>query len=60
MEKYMRKKLAEKGLEPLGVIHDDPAIATSWLEGKSLDGMKTREDVERLVEKLEAINETND
>lgn len=60
MEKYMRKKLAEKGLEPLGVIHNDPAIATSWLEGKPLEGMKTREDVERLVEKLEAINETND
>jgi CO dehydrogenase nickel-insertion accessory protein CooC1 len=59
MERYMRRKLAEKRLEPLGIIHEDSAIATSWLEGKPLDGMKTREDVERLVEKLEVINETN-
>jgi CO dehydrogenase nickel-insertion accessory protein CooC1 len=55
MERYMRRKLAETGLEPVGIIHNDSAIATSWLEGKPLDGMKSREDIEGVVENLEAV-----
>jgi CO dehydrogenase maturation factor len=55
MERYLKRELAEKGLEPLGIIHHDPAIAKSWLEGTRLAGMKTREDIERIVEKLEVV-----
>lgn len=55
MEWYVRRKLAEKGLEPLGIIHDDPAIVTSWLEGTRLEVTHTREDVERIVKKMEAV-----
>jgi CO dehydrogenase nickel-insertion accessory protein CooC1 len=59
MEKHLQRKLAEKGLKPVGIIHDDPAIAKSWLEGTRLEGMKTRADVERIVEKLEAVASRN-
>ncbi len=55
MEKYMRRKLAEKELEPIGTIHEDPAIAMSWLEGTRLEVTNTREDVEGIVKKLEAV-----
>ena len=55
MERYVRQKLSEKGLEPIGIIHDDPAIAISWLEGTRLEVTKTKDDVERIVENLEAI-----
>jgi len=59
MESYLKRKLAEKGLEPLGIIRHDPAIARSWLEGTRLEGMKTKEDVEMIVKKLEAVAARN-
>ena len=57
MEQYMREKLAEKGIEPIGVIREDPAIAMSWLKGTSLDVTSTKKDVEKIAEKLESIAE---
>jgi CO dehydrogenase maturation factor len=54
-ERYVRKKLAEKGLEPIGVIHEAPSIARSWLRGTLLEATNTQEDVERVVDKLEAV-----
>jgi CO dehydrogenase nickel-insertion accessory protein CooC1 len=57
MERYVRRKLAEKGLEPLGIIHEDSAIAMSWLEGKPLEMTHTRDDVESIVKKMEAVVE---
>jgi CO dehydrogenase nickel-insertion accessory protein CooC1 len=55
MERYMRQKLAEQGLEPIGVIYENPTIAISWLEGKPLELTNMREAAERIVEKLEMI-----
>jgi CO dehydrogenase maturation factor len=57
MEGYVRKKLAEKGLEPIGAIHEDPSIARSWLRGTPPRATNAQEDVERAVEKLEAVAE---
>lgn len=59
MERYMRTELAAKGLKPVGVIHEDAAIAESWLEGKPLELTKTREEVEKIVEKLEIVASSN-
>ena len=53
-EGFMTAKLAEQGIEPIGIIHEDPSIARSWLEGTSLDGAKTKRNTERIIEKLEA------
>ena len=55
MERYVRRKLAEKGLEPLGIIHEDSTIAMSWLEGKPLEVTHTKEDVERIVKKMGTV-----
>lgn len=51
---YLREKLAEKGIEPIGIIQRDPSISLSWLKGAPLDATSTKEDVEGIVGKLEA------
>ena len=53
-ESYITTKLAEQGIKPIGIIHEDPSIAMSWLKGISLNSAKTRKDTERIIEKLEA------
>ncbi|MEA3336643.1 MAG: P-loop NTPase [Chloroflexota bacterium] len=57
MEGYMREKLAEQGIEAIGVIHEDPAIAMSWLKGMPMEAANAKSDVERIVEKLERAEE---
>jgi hypothetical protein len=55
MEGYVRKRLAENGLEPIAVIYEDPSIARSWLRGTPLGPTNAQEDVETVVDKLEAV-----
>jgi CO dehydrogenase maturation factor len=55
MEGYVRKKLAEKRLVPIGIIRDDHSIAISWLEGRPLEVANFSEDIGRIVKKLEAV-----
>lgn len=54
MESYMQRRLEEKQVEPIGVIHESPSIAMAWLEGTSLEAIETDKDVESITEKLEA------
>jgi CO dehydrogenase maturation factor len=58
MEIYLRRKLDEEGIEPIGVIHRDPSISLSWLKGTPLDVTKTSQDIREIVEELEAAKET--
>jgi CO dehydrogenase maturation factor len=53
-EGYLREKLEEKGIRPIGVIHRDPSISRSWLKGLPLEVTETRKDLEGIVRKLEA------
>jgi hypothetical protein len=53
MENYMRTKLAERGIEPDGIIHEDPTIPISWLKGIALDARKAQTDILGLTTKLE-------
>jgi len=57
IENYMRKRLEEKGIEPVGVIHKDPSIAMAWLKGTPFEGITTKKDAERIIEELEAAEE---
>ena len=41
----------------VGVIHRDPSISRSWLRGAPLDPSTTRNDLEQVVEELEAAGE---
>lgn len=53
-ENYLRTKLAERGIEPGGVIHEDPAISISWLKGTPLNVQKSQGDILGFIEELEA------
>jgi len=53
-EGFMTAKLAEQGIKPVGIIHEDPSIAMSWLKGVSLNSAKTKRDTERIIGELEA------
>lgn len=53
-EDYLRGKLAECGIKPIGTIHHDPSISLSWLRGLPLDVTGTQEDVQEVVNELEA------
>jgi len=57
MESYMRRKLEEKGIEPIGVIHEAPSIAMAWLKGTSLEEVETQKDAKSIAERLEAAEE---
>lgn len=57
-ESYLREKLAEKGIRPIGVIHRDLSISHSWLKGEPLDLTKTKEEVGRIIGELEAAEES--
>jgi CO dehydrogenase maturation factor len=57
MGNYMRRRLKEKGMEPIGVIHEAPSIAMAWLKGTSLEGVETHKDAESIVEKLKVAEE---
>ena len=54
---YLREKLEEKGIRPIGIIHRDPSICLSWLKGLPLDVTETKGDLERIAGELEAAEE---
>jgi len=58
MENYLREKLMEKGLEPVGVIHEDPSITTSWLKGTPLINETIEREIEGVVQTIESIIST--
>jgi CO dehydrogenase nickel-insertion accessory protein CooC1 len=53
-ERFMTARLAEQGIKPIGVIHEDPSIELSWLKGTSLDRTKLKGDTASIIEELEA------
>lgn len=53
MGNYVSKKLKEKGLRVIGVIHEDSSISLSWLEGKPLEGIKANNDIMDAIKRLE-------
>jgi CO dehydrogenase nickel-insertion accessory protein CooC1 len=54
IENYLRTKLAERGIEPDGIIHEDPSISTMWLKGIPLEVEKSQGDILDFIAKLEA------
>jgi CO dehydrogenase nickel-insertion accessory protein CooC1 len=58
-ESYLRDKLWEKGIEPIGVIHRDPSISLSWLKGIPLDPTTTESDLTRIIGELESAEEAS-
>jgi CO dehydrogenase nickel-insertion accessory protein CooC1/predicted Fe-Mo cluster-binding NifX family protein len=56
-EQYLRRRLAEKGIEPLGVIHSDASIVESWLAATALDAGDAIQEAEGIVQMLEREEE---
>ena len=54
MENYLRIALLERGLEPIGVIHEDSTFNISWLKGKSLALNNLEQVIQQVVKRLEA------
>jgi len=55
MEQYMRQKLTEQNLEPMGSVYEDPAIVRAWLEGRRLKLADTGANLAEIVNNLEVI-----
>jgi CO dehydrogenase maturation factor len=53
-EDYMRQKLAEEGIEPLGIIRRAPSISRAWLRGEPIAEDGIDHDADQIVEVLEA------
>lgn len=54
MEGYLREKLSEHGIEPAGMLTDEPSIAVSWLNGTPLESGKNQKNLLGFITKLEA------
>ncbi len=52
-EKYLRQRLKEKGIEPMGVIHQDPSISRSWLKGTPIKAVEAMFDARKILDRLE-------
>ena len=59
MEAYLREKLAEKGIRPIGTVRRSPSISLSWLKGLPLDVAGTREQLEGIAGELEAAEKAS-
>jgi CO dehydrogenase maturation factor len=56
-EGYMRQKLGEAGIQPLGLVHQDPSIAAAWLKGNAIEGAEVSADGAWLAAALEVQEE---
>jgi len=52
IEDYLREKLLEKGITPLGAIHEDPTISIAWLKGNPLKAGVVKGEVQLILDKL--------
>ena len=52
-EEYLRQRLREKGIEPIGVIHQYPSISHSWLKGTPIKADEAMFEVQKILERLE-------
>jgi CO dehydrogenase nickel-insertion accessory protein CooC1 len=52
-EEYLRQSLAQKGIEPVGVVYQVPSISLSWLKGTSLESDDALNQVRKIIDKLE-------
>ncbi len=57
-EEYLRQRLSEKGIEPIGVIHQDPSISHSWLKGRPIKADEAMLEVQKILDKLEGAGQS--
>lgn len=55
-EQFLRDRLVEKQIKPVGVIHDTPAISMAWLLGEPLIKTSAQREAELIVQAIETID----
>lgn len=56
-EEYLRQKLREKGIEPVGVIRQTPSISLSWLKGIPIAADETLIAAQNILDRLEGAKQ---
>ncbi len=56
IENQLSEKLVIKGIEPIGMLHEYPEIALSWLEGSEIGKEEIFLEMEQIVNELEKAN----
>jgi len=51
-ENYLREKLLDKDITPLGAIHEDPTISVAWLKGNPLQAEVVIGEVQLVLDKM--------
>ena len=51
-ENYLREKLLDKDITPLGVIHEDPTISVAWLKGDPIKAEVVMGEVQLILDEL--------
>lgn len=53
VENCLRDKLSERGIQPTGVVHEDPRIPMAWLRGEAIEAGRAEREVLKIIEGLE-------
>jgi CO dehydrogenase nickel-insertion accessory protein CooC1 len=54
-EDFLRTSLDHPGVTPIGMVHEDPAVASSWLKGVPIETAPLKADIEPIVAELERV-----
>jgi CO dehydrogenase maturation factor len=54
-EHLLREQLKKPGIEPVGLIRDNPSIPLAWLMGERLTAMSAMRDAAAAVDRIEAL-----
>ena len=53
IESYLMERLAERGIEPDGIVHEDKSISISWLKGSPVETLQASVEAQKIIDKLE-------
>ena len=58
IETFLRRQLADRGIDPIGIIHEDQSVINSWLKGTPIEAEELLVEAQRIVFRLEnAVNQ---
>jgi CO dehydrogenase nickel-insertion accessory protein CooC1 len=56
-EEYLRQRLGEKGIQPVGVIYQAPSISLSWLKGMPIRSEDALIEAQKILDRLESAEQ---
>ena len=55
-ERFLRARLAQSGIDPIGVVRHHRSVTVSWLRGRVLDTREAQDEVRMAALKLDALD----